>query len=131
MKVLIIDDEPIRAHPVMNAGHDVRIAHGHEQIKFWLQNKHWTPDIICLDNDMPLMSGKDVAYHFGDELFYRRVRVWSRNNIAAPEIKRILLDKALEYCIDEEETDIEVLAFDSDIESDYWSEILNEKGKVK
>jgi DNA-binding NtrC family response regulator len=123
MRILIIDDDPVRAKPVMAAGHDVRIAHGFKQVKFWLQNPHWHPDMICLDNDMPLMSGLDVVQQFGDDMVPLPVRVWSRNNVAAPRIRDNLIDKFLEFDIDPDDADslVVVQPFDSNRETVYWS----------
>lgn len=122
MRVLIIDDDPIRAIPVMAAGHDVKIAHGYDQVSFYLKHcKLWQPEIICLDNDMPMMTGLDVAREFAEDLFYRPVRIWSRNNVAAPQIKGLLLDKAMELGIDEEELELHVIPFDANTEPTFWA----------
>jgi CheY-like chemotaxis protein len=58
MKILFIDDEPIRALTLIKDGHQVFIAHGQDQIEIMLTQKY---DLICLDHDMPLMNGMDVV----------------------------------------------------------------------
>ena len=50
MKILFIDDEPNRALPLVDKGHDVRVALGFDQSHFNLTT--WKPDLICLDYDM-------------------------------------------------------------------------------
>lgn len=119
MRVLIIDDDPVRAIPVLKAGHDVKIAHGFDQIDFWLKCKHWYPEIICLDHDMPQMPGLEVVGHFVDELWWRTVRIWSCNHIAAPIMKDHLLDAAKAEEM-EGIFDVHILSFDSKTEPAFW-----------
>jgi CheY-like chemotaxis protein len=88
-KILVIDDEPERAHKLGNA-YDIRIAHGSEQVKFWLRNSFWRPDVILLDNDMPLASGVLIAKEFALDMAGIRTIIWSMNVPAAKEIEGIL-----------------------------------------
>lgn len=90
LNILFIDDEPIRAWPLVEAGHDVRIAHGFEQIDFYLRRcPGYKPDVICLDHDMPLMNGYAVAEAF---LWNQAVPIviHSMNDRGADDIARLL-----------------------------------------
>ena len=93
--MLVIDDEPQRAAQMM-AVSDLRVAHGFDQVKFWLQNKLWRPQVVFLDNDMPLASGLSLARFFADDLIGIPVVVWSMNPVAAKEIAAILEDARIE-----------------------------------
>jgi CheY-like chemotaxis protein len=67
MRILFIDDEPIRIRGLQAAGHQVFLAHGFDQIDAML---HGTVkrgdrfDLICCDHDMPLMDGRQVVDQF-------------------------------------------------------------------
>lgn len=72
----MIDDTPTRAL-WLPCGHDFRIAHGFDQIAFFL--KYWAPELICLDNDMPLLTGIQVVSMFKFELAAFPIIVVSQN----------------------------------------------------
>ena len=66
MRILVIDDMPHRVKLLWNAGLskeiEIQIAHGFDQIKFYLENYKY--DLVLLDHDMPLMSGPKVVEEF-------------------------------------------------------------------
>ena len=94
-RILFIDDEPIRAWPLAQKGHHVRVAHGFEQVHFYLQQcPGYRPDVICLDHDMPMMNGYHVAQSF---LIARSIPVMihSTNEAGAKDIERLLQEYAV------------------------------------
>lgn len=95
VRVLVVDDEPVRADQLM-AVCDLRVAHGFEQVKFWLRNTCWRPDVVFLDNDMPLATGLSIARFFANDLIGIPVVIWSMNPIAAKEIEATLQDAQIE-----------------------------------
>lgn len=96
IRALIIDDDPTRAFPLLRAGVDVRIAHGWEQVRFWLQDaaRYWTPQIVFLDHDMPLMDGHAVCDLFGTEFVHLPIVIWSNNPVGRENMRRILRSQA-------------------------------------
>jgi CheY-like chemotaxis protein len=91
MKILVIDDDPMRANNFVNLGHDVKIAHGFDQISFWLD--HGPYDLICLDHDMPMMNGLSVIKAFGGSLCWYPVCLWSQNAEKRTEMLKVLEEK--------------------------------------
>ena len=92
MKILFIDDEPIRAKRLARLDNvEVVVAHGPEQVAFYLQHlpRNQRPDIICLDHDMPKMDGFAIAGQFLTELSIP-VIVHSANNVGANKIMELL-----------------------------------------
>jgi DNA-binding response OmpR family regulator len=83
MNALLIDDTPTRAL-YLPQGWDYRIAHGYDQVDFWL--KHWPIDIVLLDHDMPLLCGAQVATMFRFELARYPIVVLSQNEYGAKQI---------------------------------------------
>jgi CheY-like chemotaxis protein len=52
MRILFIDDEPIRAKPFLDAGYDVFITDDVEAIELYLEQHQRIPfDLVCLDHD--------------------------------------------------------------------------------
>ena len=93
MRILFIDDEPIRALPLINDGHEVFIAHGQEQIEVMLTQKY---DLICLDHDMPLMNGMDVVNNLFPNFPNRRTVVHSTNAPASGRMVNALKELGVE-----------------------------------
>jgi DNA-binding LytR/AlgR family response regulator len=120
MRILVIDDEPVRATELCSVG-DLRIAHGFEQVKFWLQNRHWRPEVVFLDNDMPLASGVSLARFFALDLVGIPVVIWSRNPVAAEEIRAVLEDARME----EIPWQIWVKPYNSKNTSQDWADFLS------
>ena len=98
LKILVIDDYPMRARDFVRQGHDVRVAQGFEQIKFWLQEvaKDWRPDIVFLDHDMPLMNGMDVIKGFSADLLMCPVVIWSLNSVAVDHMYLEIIEAGTE-----------------------------------
>jgi len=96
MKILFIDDEPIRAWPLVESRrHDVRIAHGFDQVHFYLERyPGYRPDIVCLDFDMPMMDGYQVAASY---LISRAIPVvvHSINANGADQLMRLLQEHSV------------------------------------
>lgn len=64
MRILFIDDEPLRAKPLLEAGFDVFITDSVQAIELYLANNKWSPfDLVCLDHDFEGRDydGNDVA----------------------------------------------------------------------
>ncbi len=120
-KILVIDDEPERANKLGDF-YDLRIAHGIEQVKFWLRNSFWRPDIILLDNDMPLASGVLIAKEFALDMAGIRTIIWSMNVPAAKEIEGILTSP--EHKIDGVYTDVIIKQFGS-YSAKEWQSFIN------
>jgi CheY-like chemotaxis protein len=80
-KILVIDDSPIRARPLVKAGHDVKLACGYDQCKFWLDTSGVLFDLIIMDHDMPGFDGTQLLNAFGDFIKTQEcpVWVWSHN----------------------------------------------------
>lgn len=92
MKILFIDDEPIRAKRLASLDNvEVIVAHGPEQVAFYLQHlpRKQRPNIICLDHDMPQMDGFAIAGQFLTGLSIP-VIVHSANNVGADKIMELL-----------------------------------------
>lgn len=59
LNILFIDDEPIRAAKLAKHA-NVFVAHGPDQLSHYFSDAYrW--DGICLDHDMPQMSGREVV----------------------------------------------------------------------
>jgi DNA-binding LytR/AlgR family response regulator len=119
-KILVIDDEPERAHRLGNI-FDLRIAHGYEQVKFWLRNPVWRPDIIFLDNDMPLASGTSIAKEFALDMIGTKIVIWSMNGPASKEIEGILASP--DHKVDGFNMDISIIPFGS-YSAEEWQTFL-------
>lgn len=66
MRMLFIDDQPVRAWDVVPVEHrpSVYVAHGFDQIQYYLYQSGMVWDVICCDHDMPLLSGPVVCREF-------------------------------------------------------------------
>lgn len=62
MRILFIDDEPIRARKLMKAGHDVYVTHHPDAVELYLATK--TFDLVCCDHDMPIVDGMVIVNDF-------------------------------------------------------------------
>lgn len=96
MRILVIDDEPCRALPLLKSGHDVRIVLGRKQTLFALQDglKYWVPEHIMLDHDMPGDNGLAIAKLFCTDLVDFPVCIWSFNPVGAQQILDVLKAEA-------------------------------------
>ncbi len=100
MRILVIDDEPIRIANLIDAGHTVCIAHTQNQIIFWLQYGPW--DLIILDHDLYMpYNGTDVCIQHGKSILSLNcpIRIWSHNPEGAKRMKACLEDTAKYYDI--------------------------------
>jgi CheY-like chemotaxis protein len=99
LKILVIDDMPMRARDFVRQGHDVRVAHGFEQVKFWIQEvaREWKPDIVFLDHDMPQMNGVDVIQTFASDLLPYPIVIWTTNSAASTQMYLKLLEAGTEH----------------------------------
>lgn len=99
MKILVIDDEPRRATAFVRAGHDIRVAHGFEQIQFLLRDvaSFWKPDLVVMDHDMPLLDGQGVLQTFGLDISIYPVLLWSCNPVGSQKMLRVLEDLQEQY----------------------------------
>jgi len=88
VRVLFIDDEPVRAKMIPNE-HDVYIAHGGEQVGYYLHEKRY--DLVCCDHDMPMMDGLAVCSNFLVQLNLP-VIVHSQNIVCGPRMVQLLQD---------------------------------------
>ena len=89
--ILVIDDDPVRAVPLLEMGHRVFLAHGFDQVKFYLQNARKIGiDFICLDHDMPAMNGTEILNNFDLEMVQFPIWIWSWNVPKATEMKNHL-----------------------------------------
>jgi len=88
-RILFIDDMPLRANGLFKAGHEVFLAHGPEMVKIYLDQL--TLDLVCLDHDMPLGDGMQIAHTF---LIERNipVMVHSANTSAAARLGALLTE---------------------------------------
>lgn len=94
-RFLFIDDEPIRALPLIKLGNEVHIACGVAQIAFYLKLSGLRFDAVWLDHDMPgSMSGWEVAEMFLTERMIP-VIIHSANTEGALNIKRLLDEYAV------------------------------------
>lgn len=89
MRFLFIDDEPIRALPLVRLGHEVHIACGVAQVSFYLKLSGLRFDAVWLDHDMPGMDGHEVAAMFLTERSIP-VIIHSSNTEGAMRIKQTL-----------------------------------------
>lgn len=65
MKILFIDDEPIRLQSIPKSyRNDCHVAHGMDQIAYYLVHSEIKFDLICCDHDMPLLDGIMVCKLF-------------------------------------------------------------------
>ena len=109
--ILFVDDCPIRALGYSYIA-NVYIAHGGDQISFYLQTKKF--DLIMLDHDMPNMNGEDVVCTFNTELHLQNcpIVIHSANAVGASAMYKILIDNGFYP----EDVDIECLPSISYIE---------------
>lgn len=92
MRILFVDDEPIRARNLMKAGHDVYVTHHPDAVELYLATK--TFDLVCLDHDMPIRDGMFMV----EEFFKQRnipVVVHSTNGAAAARMVATLEEYAV------------------------------------
>lgn len=109
VRVLAIEDDILIRCPKLVRVCDLRVAHGKDQIKFWLQ--HHKPQVIVLDHDMPGFSGMEAVREFWADFLCVPTIIWSHNHEAVKEMKAYLEAQALDN--DVEEWTIVVQPFDS------------------
>lgn len=103
MRILVIDDEPVRAQFLLFGGHthDVKVACGRSQVGFHLEMwRRWSPELICLDHDMPGFNGMEVVAAFPEiaaTIEQAPIWVWSMNFEAAPRLRDDLARRAAEF----------------------------------
>lgn len=92
LNILFIDDEPIRAAKLARMA-NVYVAHGPDQLIHYFSDAYrW--DGICLDHDMPLMSGREVVELYVKERSIPTV-VHSSNEPAAQSMVATLSEFAV------------------------------------
>lgn len=94
MRILFIDDEPIRLQLVPKQHRsDIYVAHGMDQISYYLTHSGLDFDLICCDHDMPALDGTQVCNMF---LLDRSIPVvvHSANTAGAPQRMLSILEDA-------------------------------------
>lgn len=97
-EVLFIDDQPSRyaaLHPQVHKLARITFAHGFDQINHYLNWSDIKWDLILLDMDMPLFSGRDVSKCFLRDCKIPIIIV-SLNTYASEWVYRDLLDWGVE-----------------------------------
>jgi DNA-binding NarL/FixJ family response regulator len=96
MNILLIDDEPVRMKDRIPACYfpSLYVAHGTDQVSWYLKDSGIKFDIVLLDHDMPLCNGLDIATYF---LIERNIPVvvHSMNSYGAEKIVNQLNDYAV------------------------------------
>lgn len=92
MTILFIDDEPIRALPLIRRGHTVYLCEHPKYVMTYLAECQI--DLVCLDHDMNFVNGEDMAKSF---LIERGIPVFihSTNVPAAARVERLLEEYAV------------------------------------
>lgn len=91
MKILFVDDEPIRAKNYTTFW-DVYYAHGADMIGAYLSTHRF--DLIMLDHDMPRINGQGVIHMFQEAFHIQNcpIVIHSANSIGAQEMFKLLDD---------------------------------------
>jgi CheY-like chemotaxis protein len=100
MNVLMVDDEPLRASKLIAMGHNVYLAHGLDQIQFYLSKSNsYYFDIATLDHDMPQGDGQTVCKVIRSDLVLKSLKVCihSTNEVGSKVMGHILEDYSIEY----------------------------------
>ena len=99
IRVLAIEDDILTRCPKLVGVCDLRVAHGRDQIKFWLQ--HHKPQVIVLDHDMPGFNGMEAVREFWADFLCVPTIIWSHNHEAVKEMKAYLEARANDYELDD------------------------------
>jgi DNA-binding NarL/FixJ family response regulator len=122
IRVLAIEDCPnTRCNALVDCC-DLRVAHGFDQIKFWL--KHHKPQVIILDHDMPGFNGMDAVNAFWEDMICTPVIIWSHNHEAAKKMKEAMEARAAECLLEDEKWAIVVQPFNVGRDAKFYSQFL-------